>query len=179
MRDRRFVAVHRGGPLDKSSHGFLARWAAGCAEEVLHLFQRHSSDERPRKAIEIAREWASGSVKTGAAMKASLASHAAAREATDKAAIAAARAAGHAVATAHAADHSMGGLLYALKAMEAAGLDSELELQKQLAKLPDDLRDQVEYGISIRLSKLGISASLQSSMASDPADDSEPGYVPK
>ncbi len=45
----------------------------------------------------------------------------------------------------------MGGLLYALKAMEAAGLDSELELQKQLIKLPDHLRDQVTSGINMRL----------------------------
>ncbi len=159
MRDRRFVAVHRGGPLDKSSHVFLIRWAADCAEEVLHLFQQHSSDDRPEKAIEIARQWSNGSVTTGVAMKASLAAHAAARESTNKAAIAAARASGQAVATAHAADHSMGGLLYALKPMEAAGLDSELELQKQLIKLPDHLRDQVTSGINMRLRKLGIGAS--------------------
>lgn len=161
MRDRRFVAVHRGGPLDKTSHVFLIRWAADCAEEVLHLFQQRSSDERPAKAIEIARHWASGSVKTGVAMKASLAAHAAARDATDTVAIAAARAAGQAVATAHAADHSMGGLLYALKAMEAAGLDSEPLLQRQLRKLPDHLRDQVTSGINVRTKKLGIGARLK------------------
>ncbi len=27
MRDRRFVAVHRGGPLDFASHRLLAGWA--------------------------------------------------------------------------------------------------------------------------------------------------------
>ncbi len=159
MRDRRFVAVHRGGPLDKSSHCFLARWAADCAEGVLHLFTRHCDDARPALALEIARSWANGDVKTGVAMKASLASHAAARDATDKAAIAAARAAGHAVATAHAADHSLGALLYALKAREAAGLESETELQAQLAKLPDHLREPVTSGIHLRLRKLGIKAS--------------------
>ena len=63
-------------------------------------------------------------------MKASLASHAAARQAKGKAAIAAARAAGQAVATAHAADHSMGALLYALKALEASGRPSEPELRR-------------------------------------------------
>lgn len=161
MRDRRFVAVHRGGPLDKPSHVFLTRWAADCAEEVLHLFQQHSTDERPEKAIEIDRNWASGSVQTGVAMKASLASHTAARETKEKAAIAAARAAGQAVATAHCADHSMGALLYAVKAMEAAGLDPESILQKRLAKLPDHLREQVTSGINIRLKKLGINANLQ------------------
>ena len=171
MRDRRFIAVHRGGPLNKVSHAFLARWAADCAEDVLHLFQRRNSDDRPKKAIEIARQWAGGSVRTGVAMKASLAAHAAAREEKDKAAIAVARAAVHAVATAHAADHSMGALLYALKAMEAAGLDSTSTLQKALAKLPEDLRDQVEYGVSVRLGKLRVNASLQTSTSSAPAND--------
>jgi hypothetical protein len=159
MRDRRFVAVHRGGSLDKPSHVFLARWAADCAGEVLKFFTQHSADERPKKALEVARDWADGNVKTGVAMKASLASHAAARESTDKAAIAAARAAGQAVATAHAADHSMGALLYALKAMEAAGLESEDVLESQLAKLPAHLREQVTTGMNIRLRKLGIKAS--------------------
>src|SRR3954465_1696812 len=92
MRDRRFVAAHRGGPLDRDSHIFLARWAADCAERVLHLFTRFSEDTRPQRAIESVRAWARGEVKTGDAMKASVAAHAAARQATDNAAIAAARA---------------------------------------------------------------------------------------
>src|SRR5688572_20514274 len=129
MRDQRFVAVHRGGPLDRESHIFLARWAADCAERVLHLFTAGSEDDRPKRALEIARAWANGEVKTGAAMKASVAAHAAARQAKNKAAIAAARAAGHAVAAAHAADHSMGALLYALKAFEASGCPSDSELE--------------------------------------------------
>jgi hypothetical protein len=115
MRDRCFVAAHRGGPLDPESHRFLARWAADCAEGVLPLFSRHSRDTRPQQALEVARAWATGEVKTGVAMKVAIAAHAAAREVTEKAAIAAARAAGHAVATAHFADHSMGALLYALR----------------------------------------------------------------
>lgn len=102
------------------SHVLLARWAADCAERVLHSFTRHSNDRRPQAALDVARQWANGEVKTGVAMKASLAAHAAARSVSDKAAIAAARAAGQAVATAHFADHSMGALLYALKAREAA-----------------------------------------------------------
>src|SRR6185312_15818798 len=111
---------------------------------------------RPKRAVEVLRAWADGKVKTGVAMKASLAAHAAAREATDKAAIAAARAAGQAVATAHAADHSMGALLYALKALEASGSESEPELKTQLAKLPRHLREIVSCGVNIRLEKLGV-----------------------
>lgn len=161
MRDRRFVAVHRGGPLDRDSHVFLARWAADCAERVLPLFTRRSDDRRPKDALDIARKWANGEVKTGAAMKASVACHAAARRAKDKASIAAARAAGHAVATAHAADHSMGALLYALKALEAAGRPTEAELQDQLAKLPEHLREPVTSGVLLRLEKLGIGKQKQ------------------
>ncbi|MCA9235023.1 MAG: hypothetical protein KDA44_06115 [Planctomycetales bacterium] len=156
MRDRRFVAVHRGGPLERVDHIFLARWAADCAEQVLPLFTKHSDDPRPRQALEVARVWADGKVKTGVAMKASLAAHAAARQAKDQAAVAAARAAGQAVATAHAADHSMGGLLYALKALEAAGAPSEPELELQLAKLPEHLWSPVSEGIYARLPRLGV-----------------------
>ena len=161
MRDRRFIAAHRGGPLDHDSHVVLARWAADCAERVLSLFTRGSDDRRPQDAIDTIRKWANGEVKTGAAMKASLASHAAAREAKDKAAIAAARAAGHAVATAHAADHSMGALLYALKALEAAGRPSDTELRHRLAKLPEHLRECVTLGMSLRLKKLGAGEQLK------------------
>ena len=159
MRDRRFVAEHRGGPLARDSHVFLARWAADCAERVLHLFSRCSDDIRPQHALDIARAWARGEVKTGEAMKASLAAHSAARRVKDKTAIAAARAAGQAVATAHCADHSMGALLYALKALEASGSPSGSELRLQLAKLPEHLREPVASGISLRLERLGIGRS--------------------
>jgi hypothetical protein len=55
-RDRRFVAVHRGGSLDVARHRLLARWAAACAVHVLPLFvHRHPDDDRPRRAIEAAR----------------------------------------------------------------------------------------------------------------------------
>src|SRR5690349_8578714 len=121
MRDRRFVAEHRGGPLSHESHILLARWAVDCAEEALPLFQECSNDPRPAQALEIARAWARGEVKTGAAMKASVAAHAAAREVRDPAANAAARATAQAVATAHFADHCMGALLYLLKAVECEG----------------------------------------------------------
>src|SRR5690348_4878769 len=107
MRDRRFVAAHRGGPLGIAHHRLLAVWAADCAERVLPLFEESSPDDRPRRAVEMARAWARGEVPVGAAQKAAVAAHAAARGAARAAATAAARAAGHAVATAHMADHSL------------------------------------------------------------------------
>jgi hypothetical protein len=53
MRDRRFVAVHRGGSLDFASHRLLAAWAASCAERLLALFEACSSDGRPRRGTAI------------------------------------------------------------------------------------------------------------------------------
>lgn len=154
-RDRRFVATHRGGPLDRENHAVLARWAAGCAERVLPVFVRHSKDPRPARAIAVLRAWAAADVRTGAAMKASLGAHAAAREATDPAAIAAARAAGQAAGTAHCADHCMGALLYALRTLAIEGRRIEPEWKKQLTKLPPRLRAQVEEGVAARWGKLG------------------------
>jgi hypothetical protein len=89
MRDRRFIAIHRGGPLDRASRALPARWAADCAERVLPLFAKASENARPARALEVARAWAKGEVAIGTAMKASLGSHAAARETTGKAAVAA------------------------------------------------------------------------------------------
>jgi len=155
-RDRRFVAVHRGGPLDRASHAALARWAADCAERVLPLFARHSTDRRPAKALEVLRSWAAGEVKTGAAMKASLGAHAAARKATNPAAVAAARAAGQAAGTAHFADHSMGALLYALKALAADGRNIGSEFRRRIAKVPRHLREQVGQGVVTRLGRMKV-----------------------
>jgi hypothetical protein len=121
MRDRRLVARHRGGPLDGPRHRLLAAWAADCADHVLALFEECSSDDRPRRAVELARAWARGEVSVGDARKAALGAHAAARDVTSQSASAVARAAGHAVATAHMADHCLGASLYALKAAEATG----------------------------------------------------------
>ena len=86
MRDKRFVAAHRGGPLTLPEHRLLAAWAADCAEHLLPLFELHSWDSRPRLAIEVGRAWVRGELKTGAAQRAAVAAHAAAREATDTAA---------------------------------------------------------------------------------------------
>jgi hypothetical protein len=138
--------------LDRASHALLARWAADCAEEVLPLFASASADPRPREALATARAWADGRVKTGVAMKASVAAHAAAREATDPVAVAAARAAGQAVATAHFADHSMGALLYTLKALVLSGRSPDAELRRRLDQLPSALREPVATGVAVRLS---------------------------
>ncbi|HEV2735535.1 MAG TPA: hypothetical protein VGV85_11895, partial [Longimicrobiaceae bacterium] len=58
-RDPRLVTVRRGGTLRDADHHRLAAWAADCAEHVLHHFERaRPGDDRPRRAIGLARAWA-------------------------------------------------------------------------------------------------------------------------
>jgi hypothetical protein len=45
MRDKRFIAEHRGGSLKKEQHYQLIQWACDFAEHVLHLFGKNI-DER-------------------------------------------------------------------------------------------------------------------------------------
>ena len=153
VRDRRFVALHREGLLDPATHRLLAAWAADCAEHVLPLFEKRTSDQRPRKAIEIARTWARGEASVGQAQKAAFAAHAAAREVKDQSAIAAARAAGHAVATAHMADHSFGPCIYGVKAVVASGGSGQAERKWQIKRLPKKIRDLAVSGLEQRLAK--------------------------
>ncbi|MBN2051732.1 MAG: hypothetical protein JW760_14875 [Spirochaetales bacterium] len=145
MRDPGFVAEHRGGTLSIENHRKLIHWSRECVHHVLCL-PAQPVDQRILKALETAGDWEEGRVPTGAAMKASVKAHAAAREAADPVASAVARAAGQAVATAHMADHSLGGALYALKAVKLAGasVDKEKAWQRELlGNLPEELVDLV------------------------------------
>jgi hypothetical protein len=143
MRDHRFVAVHCGGRLDLATHRRLAAWAADCAEHVLPLFEKHSSDDQPRRAINAARAWARGEIGVGDARNAAVGAHAAARKVKGRAATSAARAAGHAVATAHMADHCRAAAIYAVKAVEAVGESGEIERCWQLARIGSALRELI------------------------------------
>lgn len=145
MRDERFKAVHRGGPLDPQRHRLLAAWAADCAERALPLFSgRHPRDDRPRKAVDTARAWARGEVSVGEARAAGAEAHDAARDATDLASRAAARAAGHAAGTAHMADHAPGAARYALQAAQAANhrrdISDDSERTWQIEHAPEEIR---------------------------------------
>jgi hypothetical protein len=142
MRDRRFVAEHRGGPLKKEQHYQLITWACACAEHVLHLFGE-IPDERLKNTLLIAQEWARGNASTGDAMKASVAAHAEARESSDPASRAIARSVGQAVATAHMADHSLGAAWYALKAVKNAGKSPGAERTWQDEQLPPEIKDLI------------------------------------
>lgn len=148
MRDERFKAVHRGGPLDLSRHLLLTTWAADCAERVLPLFSlRHPQDDRPQRAIDTARAWVRGEATVGEARAASIEAHTAGRDTAESAAREAARATGHAVGTAHMADHAPEAATYALRAVRAAWMDEEAmfenERRWQLDRLPEEVRTLV------------------------------------
>ncbi len=56
MRDKRFVAEHRGGPLNKAQHRQLIKWACVCVGNVLPL-SGEKTDWRVKQAIEVAGKW--------------------------------------------------------------------------------------------------------------------------
>lgn len=141
MRDKRFIAIHRGGVLTSEHHRMMTRWACDCAEHLLSLTE--CCDFRLLKAVETGRLWSEGKVKTGGAQKAAYESIKVANDATDEVTVAVARAVGHAAATAHMADHCAGVVLYGLRAVKLAGKDMDEEREWQLSRLPDEVRVEI------------------------------------
>jgi len=119
----------------KQDQKLLATWAADCAEHVLPFFEKAlPKDDRPRTAMEVCRTWVrTGVFRMSVIRGASLAAHAAAREAKENdAACFAARAAGHAVATAHVPQHAFGSAYYALRAVAASDpADAEVKVTEE------------------------------------------------
>jgi len=141
--------VRRGGTLQDSDHHLLAVWAADCAQHVLHIFDEiQPDDDRPRRAIELARAWARGEITMSQSRTAGGHAMAAARELTGAARYAA-YAAGQAAVVAHVAAHELGAAAYAIKAVRAAALDGRdeeaghLECEWQRAQLPSKIRELV------------------------------------
>jgi len=146
----------------------MAAWAADCAERVLPLFETaYPEDNRPRNAIEACRAWVRTGVFRMAEIRgASLAAHAAARDAKENdAACFAARAAGQAVATAHVPQHAYGAAYYALKAVAAAdpvnaGVNVAAEREWQAGRLPEGLREEIMGRIAVQVRRGGVSIKL-------------------
>jgi hypothetical protein len=142
MRDKRFVAEHRGGPLTKDQHKQLILWACKCVENVLPLIT-NKVDERLTNAIQIAKEWTKDNTSVGDARNAAFDAIGVANELTNPIEIAVARSVGHAVATAHMADHSLRAAQYALKAVKLADKSSDKERKRQDKNLSPDIVDLV------------------------------------
>ncbi len=140
MRDKRIVAVHRGGLLTKEQHLKIIEWARKCSEHVITLLG-NNIDNRLITVLEIAQEWKENRASTGDARKASADAHSIARQSPVPAVKAIARSIGHAVATAHMADHSLGAALYARKAVQYSGKSVDIERQWQIEQLPSEIRE--------------------------------------
>lgn len=109
----------------------VAGWAADHASEVLALYERAAQDNRPRAAVEGAREFASGGKRTNRLRKLALDAYRASLETVDPAASAAANAASLAAASAFThpfrdvkqARHVLGPAVHAALAREVASGD--------------------------------------------------------
>ena len=158
MRDKRFVALHRGGSLSPEEHRNLMGWAISCFERVLP----HYGEELNvilKSAIKIAYDWKNEKCSTGAAMDASRSVHAYARTIKNSVSVMVARAIGHGVATAHMADHCMGAALYAQKALKLAGMSYVEERnwqEEQLSSLPIELESLIKETMGIKAKGLGL-----------------------
>lgn len=146
QRDPRFITIRRGGTLTDADHHLLALWAADCAGHVLPLFAAaRPDDDRPRRAIEMARAWTRGEVTMTVSRTAGGHANAAARDLSGGARYAA-YAAGQAAATAHVAAHELGAAAYAIRAVRAAVSPEESEAagrrecQWQREQLPEAIR---------------------------------------
>jgi hypothetical protein len=149
VRDPRFITIRRGGTLTDEDHHRLAAWAADCAEHVLPLFERaRPADNRPRRAIELARAWIRGEVPMMESRAGAGHANAAARDLT-RAPRFAAYAAAQAAAVAHVAAHELGAAAYAIRAVQASASAAsrdgagKAECRWQREQLPDEIRDLV------------------------------------
>ena len=140
MRDKRFIALHRGGSLTKDHHHQLIRWAKECSEHVLSFIDGNI-DQRLIHALYVAKEREKEKATVGDARNASVSAHAVARESSNPIIITVARSIGHAVA--HMADHALGAALYALKAVKSAGKSIEAERKWQKEQLPSEIKELV------------------------------------
>jgi hypothetical protein len=143
MRDKHFVAAHRGGQLSKEHHRLLIAWAHACVTHVLPLLEKSEIDDRLSNALKSAKAWEQDKISVGEARNSSLEAIAVANESSNPVSIAVARSIGHAVATAHMADHSLRAADYALRAVKLSGKSVETERKWQDKQLPLDIKDLV------------------------------------
>jgi hypothetical protein len=149
VRDPRLITIRRGGTLSDRDHQLLASWAADCAEWVLPLFEAvRPDDDRPRRAIDLARAWARGAVPMTVSRTAAGHANGAARDLRGAPRFAA-YAAAQAAAVAHVAEHELGAAAYAIKAVRAAAPADQAveagrrERDRQRDRLPPEVRDLI------------------------------------
>ena len=126
--------------IDTQSKNTIRKWCLGYAEDkVLPIFEKHCpGDNRPRNAVNAAREYLDGKLKFTEVKSIILNEcHAAARELdANPIAQAAARAIGQGTSVVHALTHSLGLYFYAAAAVayDRAGLDASEEVYTEIAE---------------------------------------------
>lgn len=158
MRDKRFVAIHRGGILSPEEHRKLMAWARVCLEHALPLCGSEVA-RTLQEALITAENWQVGKASTGEAIRTARRIHALAGSIKNPPEQAFLRAAGHTVATAHMSDHSLGAALYIQKALKLAGRDYSREKEWQaesLKELPENLASLVKEYLIIKTKGLSI-----------------------
>ena len=137
--------------VKNTEHKTLAMWAIDCVERVMPYFEeKFPDDHRPQQAIEALLDWIQTGVFVMAVIrKASLSSHAVARDVgEDNAARSAARAAGQAVATTHVPMHALGAANYALQAIHRATNPSDAN-----AAVAEEREWQIQHLLDLRNSR--------------------------
>jgi len=150
MRDKRFVTIHRSGPLTMENHQLMMKWAIACSEHVLSLFGETTVPGKLQMALYIATEWSKGNVSVGLARHASNHCHDLARTTNDTITSVIARSVGHCVATAHMSDHCIGAALYALKAINLVRKSVDKEREWQNSQLPEEIKDIILENLNIK-----------------------------
>lgn len=126
--------------IDTQSKDTIRKWCLGYAEdEILPIFAKHCpGDERPRNAVNAARDYLGGKVKFPVVKNIILNEcHAAARELdANPIAQAAARAVGQGAAVVHTLTHSLGLYFYAAAAVtyDRVGLDASEDVYATIAE---------------------------------------------
>lgn len=121
--------------IRSNNHQVIVLWALDCAQStLLQLESMELEERRPRQCLELSRAWAEGRVKMGAAKKAILDCHQAAK-ALDPIPAALCHAIGHAGASVHVETHAIGLPMYELTALVLAmdGVNFEAKVSEKIA----------------------------------------------
>ena len=132
--------------LSEEERRLVAHWAADCAERVLAMFEAVApGDERPRRAIERARGFASGDLDTATQIRRRFVGAVPADDLVTPVARAAARAAGQVLGVCHMGAHALSAAGYAVVAASLNAPDQPTtahdEIQWQLAHMTTEVRD--------------------------------------
>lgn len=115
--------------LSRENHITITLWALELAEETVNLLrEKYPEEDRPEKALEAARRWASGEIFMREAQRKILDCHGLAKELDSLEDIALCHAVGQGCSVVHTAGHAMGYPIYELTAIVRKwGLENSVE----------------------------------------------------